>query len=92
MESPPYLLSRDSCILLTWILSFQERISIVFLIDTLNWNFNAFLGVFLYESKGVAFPENIRKGYLNNLDLVFSLEQVIKTKKGVSTSVLKGVI
>ena len=64
----------------------------MFLIDTLNCNFNAFLGVFLYESKGGPFPEKIRKRNLDNLDLVFSLEKVIKTKKGVGTSVLKAVI
>ena len=40
------------------------------------------------------FPEKMRKRNLDNLDLdlVFSLEKVIKTKKGVGTSVLKGVI
>ena len=38
------------------------------------------------------FPEKIRKRNLDNLDLVFSLEKVIKTKKGVGASVLKGVI
>ena len=38
------------------------------------------------------FPEKIRERNLDNLELVFSLEKVIKTKKGVGTSVLKGVI
>ena len=38
------------------------------------------------------FPEKIWQLNLDNLDLIFNLEKVIKTKKGVGTSFLKGVI
>ena len=48
--------------------------------------------VYFYMKVKGPFPEIIWQRNLDNLDLVFSLEKVIKTKKGVGTSVLKGVI
>ena len=49
-------------------------------------------GVYFYKKVKGPFTEELWQRDLDNLDLVFSLEKVIKTKKGVGTSVLKGVI